>query len=154
MKPACARFQLVFVRLLHVLVAYFEFDDRSASPKMLSQAIAVSALSSKISRVHWEHLQAVLGHRLPHTADNIQQAALASDAEEHAPRDGRRDAFDTVLQGVVQVSQDTPVIELACSIQRTPASFWQITRRLCCSHSVLCALHHAVYAQNKQWHNC
>lgn len=56
-----------------------------------------------------ERLQAILGHQLLHTADDIQQAALAS---EHAPRDGRRDAFDTILLGVVQVSQGRLIVSL------------------------------------------
>ena len=95
-----------------------------------------------------ERLQAVLGHQLLHTADDLQQAAFAS---EHAPRDGRRDAFDTILQGVVQVSQGRLIVCLLVQLLPgfSPASFWQIARKPCCSHALFCALHHAVYANNK-----
>lgn len=71
--------------------------------------------------MHLERLQAVLGHQLSETAGNIRQAGLAS-GEEQTSRDSRRDAFDTVLQGVVQVSQGRHFVSLLVS-----TSSWFLT---------------------------
>ena len=44
-----------------------------------------------------------MGHQLLQAAGCRQETALVSGVGQPAPRDGQRDAFDTILKGVVQV---------------------------------------------------
>lgn len=140
------------------ILCILEFDDPSLSP-IAATSHGRTSFVSEISWMHLDHLQAALGHELLETHNDLQQAALASAAEEQASRHGKRNAFDIILQGVVQVSQGRNLVSLF--VQLLPGFLpayackflaFQQHRRPCCKHFSPCALHHAVHAQNKQWH--
>ena len=110
------------------ILCILEFEDHSLSP-IAATSHGRTSLVSEINWMHLDHLQAALGRELLQTHNDLQQAALASAAEEQASRDGKRNAFDIILQGVVQVSQGRNLVSLFVQLlpgfyQLMPASSW------------------------------